>query len=281
MPNTEIKLIATDLDGTLLRDDHLTLSPANREALTRAADAGIEVVVATGRSLAAVAPPVLELPFLLYFITCNGSITTDREGHILRAAPLPLDTTLEILEHLTTMGDFAVQLYADQKMYLSRTDWEHRDFIHLPAFHLKTLFSSEESIVDDLMERARQPGTHLEKINMPYLTPEQKAEIKVWLAQRYGDRVRAVSTMECNLELTDREGSKGAALAALCQMLNIHTAQVMALGDADNDIGMLQTAGIGVAMSNAIPEVQAAADWITLSNEEDGVAHAIHSLLGI
>ena len=229
MPNTEIKLIATDLDGTLLRDDHLTLSPANREALTRAADAGIEVVVATGRSLAAVAPQVLELPFLHYFITCNGSITTDREGHILRAAPLPLDTTLEILEHLTTMGDFAVQLYADQKMYLSRTDWEHRDFIHLPAFHLKTLFSSEESIVDDLMERARQPGTHLEKINMPYLTPEQKAEIKVWLAQRYGDRVRAVSTMECNLELTDREGSKGAALAALCQMLNIPTAQVMAL----------------------------------------------------
>lgn len=115
MPNTEIKLIATDLDGTLLRDDHLTLSPANREALTRAADAGIEVVVATGRSLAAVAPQVLELPFLHYFITCNGSITTDREGHILRAAPLPLDTTLEILEHLTTMGDFAVQLYADQK----------------------------------------------------------------------------------------------------------------------------------------------------------------------
>ena len=249
--------------------------------VTRAADAGIEVVVATGRSLAAVAPQVLELPFLHYFITCNGSITTDREGHILRAAPLPLDTTLEILEHLTTMGDFAVQLYADQKMYLSRTDWEHRDFIHLPAFHLKTLFSSEESIVDGLMERARQPGTHLEKINMPYLTPEQKAEIKVWLAQRYGDRVRAVSTMECNLELTDREGSKGAALAALCQMLNIPTAQVMALGDADNDIGMLQTAGIGVAMSNAIPEVQAAADWITLSNEEDGVAHAIHSLLGI
>ena len=63
MPNTEIKLIATDLDGTLLRDDHLTLSPANREALTHAADAGIEVVVATGRSLAAVAPQVLELPF--------------------------------------------------------------------------------------------------------------------------------------------------------------------------------------------------------------------------
>ena len=181
MPNTEIKLIATDLDGTLLRDDHLTLSPANREALTSAAKAGIEVVIATGRSLAAVAPQVLELPFLHYFITCNGSITTDREGHILRAAPLPLDTTLEILEHLTTMGDFAVQLYADQKMYLSRTDWEHRDFIHLPAFHLKTLFSSEESIVDDLMERARQPGTHLEKINMPYLTPEQKAEIKAWL----------------------------------------------------------------------------------------------------
>ena len=84
MPNTEIKLIATDLDGTLLRDDHLTLSPANREALTRAADAGIEVVVATGRSLAAVAPPVLELPFLRYFITCNGSIGNTAISSIFR-----------------------------------------------------------------------------------------------------------------------------------------------------------------------------------------------------
>ena len=265
MPNTEIKLIATDLDGTLLRDDHLTLSPANREALTRAADAGIEVVVATGRSLAAVAPPVLELPFLRYFITCNGSITTDREGHILRAAPLPLPTTLEILDYLGGMKELVVQLYADQKMYITRTDWERREGIHLPAFHLKVLFSD----------------SHVEKINLPYLLPKQKSEIKAWLAQRYGDRVRAVSTMECNLELTDRDGSKGAALGALCDSLHIPTEQAMALGDAGNDIGMLQTAGIGVAMSNAIPEVQAAADWITLSNEEDGVAHAIHSLLGI
>lgn len=281
MPNTEIKLIATDLDGTLLCDDHLTLSPANREALTSAAKAGIEVVIATGRSLAAVAPQVLELPFLHYFITCNGSITTDREGHILRAAPLPLPTTLEILDYLGGMKELVVQLYADQKMYITRTDWERREVIHLPAFHLKVLFSDDESVVESLTERARRPHSHVEKINLPYLLPKQKSEIKAWLAQRYGDRVRAVSTMECNLELTDRDGSKGAALGALCDSLHIPTKQAMALGDAGNDIGMLQTAGIGVAMSNAIPEVQATADWITLSNEEDGVAHAIHSLLGI
>ena len=72
MANRKIKLIAVDLDGTLLRQDHITLSPKNREALTRAADEGIEVVVATGRSIAAIAPQVLELPFLRYFITCNG-----------------------------------------------------------------------------------------------------------------------------------------------------------------------------------------------------------------
>ena len=281
MPNTKIKLIATDLDGTLLRDDHLTLSPANREALTSAAKAGIEVVIATGRSLAAVAPQVLELPFLHYFITCNGSITTDREGHILRAAPLPLPTTLEILDYLGGMKELVVQLYADQKMYITRTDWERREVIHLPAFHLKGLFSDDERGVENPAPRARRPHSHVEKINLPYLLPKQKSEIKAWLAQRYGDRVRAVSTMECNLELTDRDGSKGAALGALCDSLHIPTEQAMALGDAGNDIGMLQTAGIGVAMSNAIPEVQAAADWITLSNEEDGVAHAIHSLLGI
>lgn len=223
----------------------------------------------------------MELPFLHYFITCNGSITTDREGHILRAAPLPLPTTLEILDYLGGMKELVVQLYADQKMYITRTDWERREVIHLPAFHLKVLFSDDESVVESLAERARRPHSHVEKINLPYLLPKQKSEIKAWLAQRYGDRVRAVSTMECNLELTDRDGSKGAALGALCDSLHIPTEQAMALGDAGNDIGMLQTAGIGVAMSNAIPEVQAAADWITLSNEEDGVAHAIHSLLGI
>ena len=216
-----------------------------------------------------------------YFITCNGSMVTDRSDHILRAAPLPLPTTLEILDYLGSMKELVVQLYADQKMYITRTDWERREVIHLPAFHLKALFSDDESVVESLSERARRPHSHVEKINLPYLLPKQKSEIKAWLAQRYGDRVRAVSTMECNLELTDRDGSKGAALGALCDSLHIPTEQAMALGDAGNDIGMLQTAGIGVAMSNAIPEVQAAADWITLSNEEDGVAHAIHSLLGI
>ena len=281
MPNTEIKLIATDLDGTLLRNDHMTLSPANREALTRAADAGIEIVVATGRSLAAIAPPVLELPFLQYFITCNGSMVTDRSGHILRAAPLPLPTTLEILDYLGSKKELVVQLYADQKMYITRTDWERREVIHLPAFHLKALFSDDESVVESLAERARRPHSHVEKINLPYLLPEQKSEIKAWLAQRYGDRVRAVSTMPCNLELTDRDGTKGAALGALCDILHISTKQAMALGDADNDIGMLQTAGLGIAMSNADPAVQQAADYVTLTNEEDGVAHALHRFLGV
>ena len=256
MANRKIKLIAVDLDGTLLRQDHITLSPKNREALTRAADEGIEVAVATGRSIAAIAPQVLELPFLRYFITCNGSLTTDREGNVLRAAPLPVDVTLEILAHLTGMGGFAIQLYADQKMYISRTHWEMRDVFHLPVFHLKALFSDGESIVESLAERAKRPGSHLEKINLPCLTPEQKAEVKAWLAERYGDRVRAVSTMPCNLELTDREGSKGAALAALCRTLQVPMAQAVAFGDADNDIGMLEAAGIGVAMGNADAAVQ-------------------------
>ena len=71
MTSPEIKLIAVDLDGTLLREDHTTLSEANRQALTWAAARGVEIVVATGRSISAVAPQVLELPFLRYFITCN------------------------------------------------------------------------------------------------------------------------------------------------------------------------------------------------------------------
>lgn len=281
MPNSKIKLIAIDLDGTLLRDDHMTLSPANREALTAAAEQGVEIVIATGRSIAAVAPQVLELPFLHYFITCNGSMTTDREGHVLRAKPLPQPIAADILTYLTSLGGFIVQLYADQKMYISRADWESRGSVHLPVFHLKALFSDGDNIVEDLLARANRPGSHLEKINMPYLEPEQKAQIKAWLSEHYGDEIRAVSTMECNLELTDRDGSKGAALSALYQSLHIPAAQVMALGDSDNDISMLQAAGLGVAMGNATPELLSASDWVSLTNEEDGVAHAIRHFLSL
>ena len=93
MANRKIKLIAVDLDGTLLRQDHITLSPKNREALTRAADEGIEVAVATGRSIAAIAPQVLELPFLRYFITCNGKIRRDIKPFLILLC-LPRDFNL-------------------------------------------------------------------------------------------------------------------------------------------------------------------------------------------
>lgn len=275
----DIRLIALDLDGTLLDKDHESLSEANRAALTATAARGIEIVVATGRSVSAVAPPVLALPFIRYFITCNGSAITDREGHVLRQAPLAPPVVEGLLERLTADPRYVVQLCADQRMIVSHRDWERREELHIPSYHLRTFTQGNGLIVDDLCQYAEKPGIHVEKVNLPYLPPEEKESIRAWVQEAYGSKTRMVSTLECNLEINDRIASKGWGLLQICDILHLSPKNCMAFGDADNDIEMLQNAGIGVAMGNAIEPLKAVADYITAPNGEDGVATAIRHFL--
>ena len=270
-----IRMIALDLDGTLLSRDHETLSAANRAALTAAAARGIEVVVATGRSVSAVAQQVLALPFVRYFITCNGSAITNRAGDILRSAPLDTDVARKILEHLTPDPRFVVQLCANQRMIVAQKDWDRRVELRIPSFHLRAFTSGSGLVVADLLEYAKDEGISIEKINLPYLPPEEKENIRRWVQQNYGANTRMVSTMECNLEINDHLASKGWGLLQICDYLKIPASQCIAFGDADNDIEMLQNAGIGVAMGNAIEITKKAADYVTRPNYEDGVALAM------
>lgn len=274
----KIKLIALDLDGTLLAHDHETLSPANRTALEAAAAKGIEIVVATGRSVSAVAPPVLALPFIRYFITCNGSAITDRAGHVLREAPLLPSVVEGILAHLVPDSRFVVQLCAGQRMIVARKDWERREELHIPSYHLRAFTGGSGLVVDDLLKFAAEEKLPVEKINLPYLPAQEKENIRQWVQQHYGDRTRMVSTMECNLEINDRIASKGWGLLQICDILGIAPETCMAFGDADNDIEMLKEAGLGVAMGNAIEITKQAADFVTTTNAEDGVAYALHHL---
>lgn len=276
----DIKLIALDLDGTLLREDHMTLSPENCAALTEMAGRGIEIVVATGRSLSAVAPAVMALPFIRYFITCNGSVITDREGDILASAPLAPATAEDLLTHLARDDSYALQLYANGKMFISRAQWDDRERLALPEFHIRVLQEHPECVVEDLKEILRQPDITVEKVNLPYLPPEKRGAIRRWVQETYQGAVRIVSTLHYNLELNDRRACKGEALLQICDLLGLSPNETMAFGDGENDIELLQNAGIGIAMGNADPEVKTAADWVTLTNEESGVAYGIRHFLG-
>lgn len=275
----EIRLIALDLDGTLLASDHETLSPANRAALDAVAARGIEIVVATGRSVSTIAPQVTALPYLRYFITCNGGAITDGGGRVLRQAPLPRETTAGILPHLIGDPRYAVQLCADQRMIVSRADWERREELHIPSYHRRAFTEGTGLIVEDLLEYALRPDIHVEKINLPLLPGAEKEKIRQWLQVHFEKETRVVSTMPFNLEINDRMACKGWGLMQICDILHLSPKCCMAFGDADNDVEMLRSAGLGISMGNAVPEAAAAARYSTLSNDEDGVAAGINRFL--
>ena len=243
----EIRLIAFDLDGTLLNTEK-RLSDRSREALTRAAAAGIEIVPTTGRFFDGMPEAVRNLPFLRYAVTINGAAVFDvRRGENLTKAELPLERALEIMEAVEGLP-VLVDCYQDNAGWMSRSMWERvADFVALP--HARKL----QLIVKDLDLRERL----LREL------PERFPHLSV------------TSSWENNVEINDAEAHKGRALLRLAERLGLRPDQTMAFGDGLNDVTMLRAAGLGVAMGNACPEALAAADAVTADCDHDGVAAAI------
>lgn len=276
-----IKMIVLDLDGTLLNEDHDTVSPQNRTALEAAAACGIEIVVATGRCLSAIAPQVMELPFIRYFITGNGSVVTQRTGAPLYQKPIPADVAVPLVQRMAEKTEFIMQLYMNNETFISQRDWDVGHATQLMPHHLRALTLGEHHIVPDLAAFLVEQGGCAEKINIPNITAEQREALCEWLEEQFPGRLRAVSSLPWNIELNNAEASKGAALRALCDALAVDPAECVAFGDADNDTEMLQLAGVGVAMGNAQPALKAVAAMVTLPNSESGVAAALSCLLGL
>lgn len=124
-----------------------------------------------------------------------------------------------------------------------------------------------------------QTGDGVEKVNLLFADLELRNQI--WDEMRERSNYTVTSSLAANLELNDKYATKGNGLRSLCRYLGIGMDHVMAFGDSYNDMNMLQEAGIGVAMGNASDEIKAAADVITLSNDEDGVADMVIRKLSV
>ena len=267
------KLMLTDLDGTLLRDDK-SLSPANRAALERAAAGGCEIVVATGRLLRAVPQFLLELPFLRYFILMNGAQVLDREtGEVLYRCEIPLETAKKVFVLMESL-DCTVDCYQNDTGLMERKYFDHLDY-YIPHLASKQMTQSNRTAVDNLWETVQAGGETVQKIQMYFPHLELRPQVASLLRREVPELVQSIS-MPGNLELNAPGATKGIALEKLCAALGIDSRDTIAFGDGTNDISMLQAAGMGVAMANAAPETLAVADVIVLSNQEDGVAHLLY-----
>lgn len=271
----DIKVIAMDLDGTALNHQK-QLTERTRAAIQNAAKSGIQIVVATGRTFSSLAPEVLAMPEITCAITSNGAVVNRiPDGAVLlHNYPNP-ETVSEIAgmiqgEKIDTEVCTGGQAYIGQSYYDRVLEGKtNRD-----VQYVKTTRHPVPDIYQFLLEHR----VAIENINLNFKTLEEKQQWQQRFQKLPG--VTPTSSFLFNVELGGATTSKAHALQELLDEWQMTSQQVMAFGDSENDLGMIQLAGIGVAMANGMEEVRQAADILAESNEEDGVAKIIEQLIG-
>jgi hypothetical protein len=265
-----IQLIAMDLDGTLLSADHMTVSDRNREALRRASEKGVRLVLASGRTWVQLESVAQQVPSIQYALLSNGAAARDlQQGERLFTFDFPWEDFQTLLA-LLHRYDAVFETYCAGQSYLESRLTGRFQNKSLPAAFIERLIARLR-IVDNLEETLA--GQAIEKVNV-FSMPEQNYE-PLLAALRQTGRFEISSAIIGNMEVNAKGIDKGVGLKRLCAELGIAPENVMAFGDATNDLGMLCWAGWSFAMANAHESVKKAARYETASNEEDGVARAI------
>lgn len=263
-----IQLVAVDIDGTLLTSDR-QITPAVFEAVQAAKAAGVKIVITTGRPIPGVAPLLealqLNEPGDLV-ITFNGALIQDAAtGEVLVEDTLSYEDYLDI-------------------------EWLSRKLgVHMHAITREGIYTANRNI-------GRYTVHESNLVNMPifYRTPEEMADKQIvktmlidepdvldaaiqQLPAEFYDRFTIVKSAPFYLEILSKTANKGLAVKHLADRLGLTLAETMAIGDEENDRAMLEVVGTPVVMENGKPELKAIAKYITKSNEDSGVAHAINT----
>lgn len=269
MSEYNIKLVGLDIDGTLLNTKN-QISPRNHAAIRAAIDAGCRVIPATGRPLRGVLPEFIQIPGVDYAVTANGAtVVRLSDGEFVIKNWLNrarLQKLYEATQGLWRVFDVFVRGsgYSEKKNLDAAEEWAPRNM----APYMRMSRQPVESIPDFI---AAQEG--FEKCSMFFTSEENRQKVRQ-IAQEMGG-FSIVSSESNNLEISDEGATKGLALLELGRMLGLEKSQVMACGDSENDLPMLETVGLGVAMGNAPRFIQEKAAAVTATNDEDGVALAL------
>ena len=277
-----VKLIALDMDGTLFNSQN-EISEKDKETLKRATEAGVAVAVATGRAYVELPIEMLYEAGIRYAITGNGSAVyrlPDKE--CILSDCLDNEVVCTIIRELKQL-DIYYDIYVDGLVYCPRSVCHNIRKMDMPE-SLHEHIEKTRIVVDDLEDYIKSCGKSVEKttLNFAYLedgTCLGKTESAAIL-DRY-PQVEYLSGGFHNWEFTRAGVNKGTGLRFLAERLGVPMNLTMACGDSENDLSMLRAAQVAVAMENAKPAVKEESNYITLSNNESGVAHAIgHFVFG-
>lgn len=277
---SHIQLVALDLDGTLFNNKSI-IPPANIEAIRRITSAGVYAVISTGRPLTGLPWDQLEDTGIDYAITTNGGgVYRLSTKECLCDGSMPEDIILPILSFLM-QKDIHMDAFIDGQGVSPTKCRETGLKLSVPDA-LKKYIVESRMRVDDLEAYIRTNHLSVQKVTLNFLldddgTFRDREEVKAYLESN--PNVSCVCGGYHNLEFTRADISKGVGLKNLCGHLGVDIADTMAVGDTENDLSILEAAGVAVAMGNATAAVKELSDYVTSSNEEDGVAHAIMHFL--
>ncbi|MFW6163375.1 MAG: Cof-type HAD-IIB family hydrolase [Planctomycetota bacterium] len=275
----DYRLIAIDIDGTLL-DGTSHLRPRVRQALRRAMEAGVRILLCTGRRYRTALPIAQDAGLALPLVCHSGALVKDTGTHrTLQATPLAHHELHGLLDALEAAGltpmvytdtfergrDFVVQAGAPLTAY-------HEDYFAKNAGHFAEVASLREAL-----------GAAVVQV-CTFAELDDLRGFKEALDERLDHEVTCHLLSSPHyigrfLEFQSARASKWAAVRALAASFGVPTEAILALGDDENDISMLRGAGLGVAMGNAAYPVKSAADVVTATNDEDGVARVVEKLL--
>lgn len=263
-------MLFSDVDGTLLHDD-LTIGEDTITALSRASEMGVRIAIASGRYLKSLDMLERKLGLPIMKIGINGALIIDGDKVLsdIRISRKAYEKAMEFIKgKAPSVIAFAPHSYAIDAL----DDW----------FELQTRMLSDEGVRMDLRDGEnveKALGEWPSKILIKDSSPENTARNKEELRKIIGDDAVIMSSGERNIEVLPVGTDKGNALSIVSEALSVPLSDMIAFGDWDNDEGMLRRAGIGVAMANGSERAKAAADFITRSNNEDGIAYALSRFL--
>lgn len=269
-----IRLIAVDMDGTLLNENN-KITERTIRALVSAESRGILIVPATGRCRALLPEELRHNLRLRYAILENGAEVWDyQEERAVSQCFLPDGIAKRIADAVKNERCFA-EFFRNGDAYAEIACLELLDEVQTEE-NFTEYFKRNHIFVRSL-EKLPEVLKETKKINLYHLNADVRSELEIWLR---GEGSLALTTSVFgNLEMQNKEANKGNALKILCGKLGIATEETAAFGDGDNDLEMLRYAGVGVAMENAAEKIKCAADETTLSNTEEGVAVYLEEML--
>ncbi len=262
----EYKLIAIDMDGTMLNSNH-EVSRKNVEVVKKAIDKGVNVVISTGRSSVALKKYVEEFDFKTPFIVYNGAGLKylDTKEYLSRT-DLDFEIAKKVCERGVELGT-TVLAWADDELYVKGA----KEVAKFYSFHSGTEFIEIEDF-----DALKCKGIH--KVMFSDNPENIRKLYDIFVEDGYNLSNFNVSIPKI-LEFYDKSASKGDTVLKYADSLGIKQEEIICIGDGMNDISMVEMAGLGVAMGNACEELKAVADFVSKTNDEDGVAFAIEKFV--